>query len=234
MSGKVIPKEHLEAFQRWELPSVETPGEPVTADAPDGAEQMRPPTAEEIEAIQKQAYDEAFAQGYQEGMERAQAEARTKLQVQGKRLEELMAALAHPFEQLDQQVEQELVALVIAMVRQFVRREIKSDPGQIVAVVREAMAALPVAARNIAIHLHPEDAAQVREALTVAEGERPWRVVEDLAQTRGGCRVTTETSHVDASLETRLAAVIAAVFGGGRAGDAPAPEPAHGSAPVGP
>lgn len=221
MSPKVIPKEFLEEFRRWELPSVEEPDADAEAQADtEQVEQMRLPTAEEIEAIQKQAYDEAFAQGYQEGLERALAESKAQLQAQGRRLEELMAALTQPFDELDQQMEQEIVALVIAMVRQLVRREIKTDPGQIVAAVREALAVLPVAARNIAVHLHPEDAALVRQALPPQEGEdRLWRIVEDPAQTRGGCLVTTDTSQVDARLETRLASVIASVFGGERATD---------------
>jgi flagellar assembly protein FliH len=131
----------------------------------------------------------------------------------------MMRALSKPFENLDEQVEQEILLLTFALVRQLVRREIKMDPGQIVAVVREAMASLPTASRNARLYLHPDDAALVRDALSLGEGERPWRVMEDPVLTRGGCRVVTDTSQIDAGVETRLATLIATALGGERERD---------------
>jgi flagellar assembly protein FliH len=168
-------------------------------------------TAKQLEEVQKQAYDEAYARGLEEG--------KKAMQARGARLDALMVALNTPFEELDQQVEDELVNLTIAIVRQLVRRELRTDPGQVVAVVREAVAALPVVARNIRLHLHPEDAQLVREALSVSENEKHWRIVDDPVLTRGGCRVVTENSQVDATLETRLAQIVSSVFGGERAED---------------
>ena len=52
----------------------------------------------------------------------------------------------------------------MALARQIVRRELKTDPTQIIGIIREAIAALPVAARDVRVHLHPEDAAVVRAA----------------------------------------------------------------------
>jgi flagellar assembly protein FliH len=46
-----------------------------------------------------------------------------------------------------------------------------------------------------------------------------WRIVEDPLITRGGCKVDTEVSHIDATVENRLAAVIATLFGGEREHD---------------
>ena len=174
---------------------------------------MRTPTAAEIEALHKAAYDEGYEQGREEGQrygrQEALEEGRKALADRLARLDQLMATLQRPFERLDDQVEQQLVTLVISMVRQLVRREIKADPGQIIGVVREALAALPVAARNIRVILHPEDAVLVREVYSLGQSEQQWTIVEDPTVQRGGCRVTTENSQVDATLESRLGALIA-------------------------
>jgi flagellar assembly protein FliH len=138
------------------------------------------------------------------------------MQTRAAQLETILRALAEPSEQLDEQVEQELATLAMVVARQLVRREIRTDPGQIIAVVREAMAILPSAARDIELRLHPEDASLVREVLRLSEGERPWKIVEDPVLTRGGCRLVSDVAQVDASLESRLNAVVASVMGGER------------------
>ena len=105
------------------------------------------------------------------------------------------------------------VKLSMLVAKQLFRREIKIDPGHVIGVVHEAIQLLPVASRNITIHLHPEDASLVLEALSRADGKRAWSVVEDPLTSRGGCKVNTDNSHIDAQAETRLLAVINAITG---------------------
>jgi len=210
--SKIISQADLGECTTWMQPDV--------ADLHAGSAPARPPnsgllTAKQLEAIQKQAYEEGFAQGLQDGL----ATGQTQMQARGRRLDQLMMTFATPFAALDQRVEQELVTLAMAVTRQLVRRELKTDPGQIVAVVREALNALPIASQNVRLHLHPDDAALVREALSLTEGEHAWRIIEDALQNRGGCQLVTDTSRIDASVESRLAAIIAAVLGGEREED---------------
>lgn len=196
-------------------------------------------TVDEIEAMQKQAYDEAFEQGRQQGFEqglkqgyeqghekgfetghkKGYEESQHLLQKQLSELNQLLESLAEPFKNLDAEVENELVKLVIAIAGQLIRREIKLDPGQIVAVIREAVNVLPLATQKITLNLHPEDAELVRSILKLDENPPPWRLQDNPLITRGGCKVETEISTVDASLEKRMAAVIASVLGGDRQQD---------------
>ena len=205
--SKIIPKEDLEGIENWSLPEVHMAGarEPVA----------RPLTARQIEELQQQAREEGFQQGRREGLEAGKKEIRARVHD----LDALMQTLAKPLEQLDGQVEEELVQLALAVARQLVRRELKTDPGQVLAVVREAMAALPLTARNVRLHLHPEDATLVRETLSVSDNERSWKIVDDPVLTRGGCKVSSDTSQIDASVERRLHNVIANVLGGQRETD---------------
>lgn len=170
-------------------------------------------TARDLEALQKAAYQEGYEQGRQEGQayghQEALEEGRKGIAERLAVLDRLMHGLQRPFEKLDDEVEQQLVTLVISMVRQLVRREIKMDPGQIIGVVREALAALPVAARSVRVILHPEDAELVREVYKLGDSDQQWSVVEDPTVQRGGCRVTTDNSTVDATLESRIGALVA-------------------------
>jgi flagellar assembly protein FliH len=177
-----------------------------------------PPTAARIEEIQRQAYEEAFALGRRDGLEQGKRQARA----QAERLEAVLRQLGEPLRELDERVVDELVELALAIARHLVRRELRADPGQIVAVVQQAAAALPFAARKVRVVLHPEDAATVREALSASGGVEHgdgWEIVEDPAMMRGGCRVETEHSRIDASVEKRLAAIAADLLGGERARD---------------
>jgi flagellar assembly protein FliH len=219
----------LASLSIWRMPDV-----PVTSEAVDSAktqnfEPMAMPvlTVDEIEAMQKQAYDEAFAQGkkdgysegFNEGSKQGYEENVQVLQKKAIEFSSLMESLSQPFKVLDAEVEKELVKLSIAIATQIIRREIKLEPGQVIAAVREAIKVLPLSSQKISLRLHPEDTDLVRAALSLDEMSHAWRIVEDPLITRGGCKVDTEVSHVDATVENRLAAVIATLFGGEREHD---------------
>lgn len=200
-------------------------------------------TVEDIETVQKQAYDEAFQQGKQEGLVQGREQGHTEgkeaglqqglqegreqgykdkvhlIKEQAEQLIRLLEALNEPFQRLDEQVEEALVTLAIGIAKQLLRREIKTDPGQVVAVVKEAVKALPLASQKVSLTLHPEDAELVRSALVLDEMSPPWSLLEDPLMTRGGCVVDSGASHVDASIEKRLSAIVTNLWGGQRKSD---------------
>ena len=163
---------------------------------------------------------EAEARGYEAGMARVRAETATRLaalEERVKRLDAVLHVLARPLEQLDADIESELTQLALAIGKQIARRELRTEPTQVIAILRESLALLPVAAREVRVHLHPEDAATVREHLTAATTERAWTIVEDPTLSRGGCVVHSQSSRIDARLEARIAAVAASALGDERA-----------------
>ena len=197
-----------------------------------------PPTLDEIEAIQREAQEEGFAAGYQEGRREGRDQGYKKGQSEGhaegyqrgfaeglstgrdevllrvQKLEQILTAMSSPLAVLDKAVEEELTALAIGIAKQLVRRELRASPGEIVAVVREAVGLLPVASMGIQIRLHPEDARLIREVLSLGPDDQPvWQIIEDQALSRGGCVVNSELSRIDATVEKRLGAVIATVLG---------------------
>lgn len=205
--SRIIRGEEASDCQAWSLPEVQS----------GAASRNRPVTARQLEEIQQQARQEGFQQGLQEGRDRGREELLNSVRC----LEQILKTLDKPLEELDDSVEQQLAQLAMLVARQLVRRELKTDPEQVVGIVREALALLPVAARDVQLALNPEDAGIVRDALSLHEGEQAIRIVEDPVQSRGGCRVVTRTSQIDATIETRLNSVIAGVLGGQRHSDSP-------------
>ncbi|MGC8854346.1 MAG: flagellar assembly protein FliH [Halothiobacillaceae bacterium] len=209
----------------WRPPSMDAPaeaGEPSVEAAAAGvtveAVVTPPPalpTAEEIEAIQREAWEEGYRAGHAEGLAAGQAE----IEARAARWKELVDSLTQPLEATEGELETALIELALALAKQLVRRELKTQPDEIIPVVREALAALPATAREVVVHLHPEDAALVRA--TIHSPGSFWRIEEDGAIARGGCVVVTPTSRVDATLERRIAQLVAGVLGDDARGTSP-------------
>jgi flagellar assembly protein FliH len=192
---------------RWQLPTVEGPiisrrtDQTVNSDPYERANQSR---------------------GYQAGMAAARAETQAQieqLKSRVSRLDAILKLLSRPLEELDSVVEKQLTLLAVTVGKQILRRELRTDPAQIVAVIRESVARLPVAARDIRVQLHPEDAAVVRENLAATTADRAWTIVEDPALARGGCLVRTDSSQIDARIDSRVNAIVAAALGDERTPD---------------
>jgi flagellar assembly protein FliH len=202
------------SIERWSLPEVDGP---VIGRVRDERK-----TAAAAEAIARIARQESETRGYEAGLARAQAEMQTRLaalEARVKQLDSVLQLLGRPLQEVDAEVEKELVHLALAVGKQLARRELRVDPTHIVAIIRESLGQLPAAARDIRVHLHPEDAATVRERLPAPVNERAWNVVEDPTLSRGGCIVRTESSQIDARLESRINLVIASALGDERAAD---------------
>ncbi|KPA88687.1 MULTISPECIES: flagellar assembly protein FliH [Pseudomonas] len=219
----LIRARDVSGFDLWSLPSfdphVEEP-EPEPEEEPQAEieevplEEVQPLTLEELETIRQEAYNEGFAVGEREGFHSTQIkvrqEAEVALGVKLANLERLMSNLFQPIAEQDQQIEKALVGLVGHITRQVIQRELKSDSSQIEHVLREALKLLPLEVDNVRLYINPQDFEQVK-ALRERH-EASWRIVEDEALLPGGCRVETEHSRIDASVETRIEQAIAQLF----------------------
>jgi flagellar assembly protein FliH len=235
MSAKDAPSElirakDVSAFDRWSLPSFDPEGpvqeqpaqpEPAAVAEPEpmpaqeiAPEAVKPFTLDELEAIRQEAYNEGFATGEKDGFHAGQLKARQEadaaLGERVQRLEKLMQHLLEPIAEQDKQLEHGLVTLVSHMVQQVIRREMATDSSQVRLVLREALKLLPMGAQNIRIHVNPQDFEMIK-ALRERH-EESWRILEDEALLPGGCRVESESSRIDASVETRMAQALKLLF----------------------
>jgi flagellar assembly protein FliH len=232
--SELIRAKDIGAFDRWALPSfdpeVEVPeeavAEPVSEPAPLAVEpvaleseevaleDVKPLTLDELEAIRQDAYNEGFATGEKDGFRagqlKAKQEADAALAVKMAALEVLMLQLFEPIAEQDQQLESAMVDLLGHMVRQVIQRELTIDSSQIRQVLAEALKLLPMGTESIRIHLNSQDF-EVVKALRERH-EANWRILEDDSLLPGGCRVETELSRIDATVETRLRQALKQLF----------------------
>jgi flagellar assembly protein FliH len=170
----------------------------------------------ELDAIGQQAWEEGFARGLEAGTAAGLSEQKPHLQAlsqQVRQIESVLDFVSQPLDGLDELVEVQLAELSCSIARHVVRRELRIDPSQVIAAVRATVALLPIAARDVRVHLHPEDASILRERLSEPQSHRAWTLIEDPVLERGGCRIVTDDSQIDGRVETRLGAVIASVLG---------------------
>ncbi|WP_282383648.1 MULTISPECIES: flagellar assembly protein FliH [unclassified Pseudomonas] len=216
----LIRARDVRGFESWALPSFDPP-EPEPEPEPEPPEmeevpleEVQPLTLEELESIRQEAYNEGFAIGEKEGFHsttlKVRQEAETALAAKIASLELLMANLFEPIAEQDTQIEKSLVDLVQHITKQVIKRELAIDSTQIEHVMRDALKLLPLGVENVRLYVNPQDFAQVK-ALRERH-EETWRIVEDESLLPGGCRVETEHSRIDASVESRVTQVMAKLF----------------------
>ncbi|MGE8360510.1 flagellar assembly protein FliH [Pseudomonas sp.] len=234
VSSELIRAKDIGAIDRWALPSfdehVEPPEQDLEAEHPAqeaaaveeapveseevAIEDVKPLTLDELEAIRQDAYNEGFATGEKDGFRagqlKAKQEADTALGGKLASLEQVMSHLLDPIAEQDQQLEAALVSLVSHMTRQVIQRELNTDSSQIRHVLREALKLLPMGADNVRIHINPQDFEMIKALRD--RHEETWRILEDDSLLPGGCRVESEHTRIDASVETRMNQAIKQLF----------------------
>lgn len=223
--SELIRAKDLRGIDVWALPSfdphVEEPEPAPVVEEPEPAEseevpleEVQPLTLEELESIRQDAYNEGFAIGEKEGFHSTQLKVRQEAEValaaRLAGLENLMTHLFEPIADQDAQIEKSMIQLVEHLAREVIQRELKTDSSQIGKVLQDALRLLPMGATNVRILVNSQDFAQVK-ALRERHEEN-WRILEDDTLQPGGCRVETEHSRIDATVETRLSVAIAKMF----------------------
>lgn len=200
----------------WVLPEFSA----AKAAAPKAASALDAAEAERLRAL---ARAEGFAEGqsagraagFAEGQAAGLAAAADETERLQQRLRGWLRELAAPLAAVDEEVSQQISQLALQVARAMIYRELTLAPEDIAAVAREAMAALPVAVRAVALRCHPQDAAALEAALGAREllvqGESTIDIQPDATVVAGGLWVESRTpglpSRIDASLQSRWAAL---------------------------
>ncbi len=196
MSDVIIQKEQLTAYQRWELPAFDIV---KIADAV--------PTVAQLEHIQLQAHEEGYNTGYAKGY----ADGAQKVHNEAQRLTEMIGALEKELQQVDQQIAQDLLNLALEIAKQMLQQTLKVKPDLLLGVVRKAISELPHFNQHAHLVLHPADAELVRTGMGEQLTHTDWKIFEDAQMERGGCRVETVHSQIDATLTTRWKRVVSSI-----------------------
>jgi flagellar assembly protein FliH len=198
LSSKIIPKEALAEVRKLDLTDLIT-GAKASASSETAA------TAAELARVREQAYREGVAAGRQE--------AQAALAAERAALKALIAGVNELMQDFEQTLAGDVLSVGLELAKQIVRSALRVKPDLVMAVVREAISNLPGLSEHTVLLLNPADAALVRKGLEddPAVATLPWKIVEDPQIERGGCRLETPTTEVDATLETRWRRVVASL-----------------------
>ena len=166
-------------------------------------------SSQAVDSLVAKEKQRGYEQGYQTGVEKAQAEWEPKIAY----LNELLVALEHPFKELDQEVQQKSLEICMAVAKQIIRRELTIDSGQIVAAVKQAIDLIPKDEQQVNIYINPKDSSHIEGLFTQNGDANKYNVVQDPTITVGGCRATTDFSLVDLTIEKQVATIAAQIFG---------------------
>ncbi len=205
-------------YQRWELPRFDAPPErlPVAAPPPETKVVVPPilpplPTAAELERLHQQAEEEGHRSGYQIGYQVGYEEGKRQVVQEVQHLQAVLENLQKHISGVDDAVVQAVFDLSLEVARQIVRETIRAKPEQLLVVIREALALLPHFNQSAHVTVHPEDMVLVRAAMGEQLSHSGWKLLEDASMERGGCRLDTAHSQIDASVGHRWKTVLASL-----------------------
>lgn len=224
--ARVIPRDQLAAYQRWQANDFNEPSgispaqriEPTSPAQPDPFPDVELvdapislPTAEDIERIHEQARTEGYQAGYAEGMSVAQDEMALAREAELAHIRTLTANFSTALNDLDQLVAEQALALALEVARQVVRSTLQIRQDLLLPLVREALQSLPLHHGTINIHAHPDDIQTLRDSAGELSQPGGLHFIPDPSITPGGCLIKAGHSDIDASVETRWKRVLEAI-----------------------
>jgi len=192
---------------RWHAPALDShlaeAGEagPVTL--------LRPPTLEEIQAIEEAAYREGLERGRSEGHAEGFATGQTEVRRLAAQFEGILDNFSRPLDRLESEVVAALSELAVRIAGSLVGRAFEADATLLAELATEAIDAVGGANREVEVRMHPDDIAALTPMLALAPATR---LTADLSLSRGDLRVHAENMRIDGTLDARLRGALASVL----------------------
>ncbi len=222
--ARVIPKEHLAAYQRWQANPFgaaerttpeRTPAPAGPAPETGNGEQVELlpglPTAEQIEQSYEQARQEGFQQGYAEGMQAAEAELADVRQQALAQAALMLDNFRQALAALDEVVGEQTLNLALEVASRVIGSTVQVRPDLLVPIMHEAIQALPIHHGTLGIHVNPAEIERLREHMDELASQSALQLVPDSSVAAGGFLLKAGNSEVDAQLETRWRRVLEAI-----------------------
>ncbi len=218
--ARFIPREELQGFAAWNPDALSGASNakrpPISAPAPAAAAApVAPPPAPEPEPSQQEllhaARQSGYQDGYRDGMAALEAFKQSFAQQISAQLGQLVRNFDADFRALEDEMAQALARCAVELARQVVRSEISQRPEHIARVAHDAVEALQLSARHVRVRVNPADYPLVMEGAGEEMRAREAQVLPDPEVPRGGCKVDSDISSVDASLAARWQQAAAAM-----------------------
>jgi len=208
--ARFIPREELGDFASWRPGTFGTTAGDATDTAADAGETAAP-TAEEWQARATAARQTGYQEGYRDGLVALESFKQSFAQQTTAQIGALLDAFDRQLGALDGEAAQAVSRIAVQLARQVLRTELQQRPELVAQVAAEAVNAVMLSSRHIAVHVHPQDLPLVSEGAAEALQARGARLHADPDIERGGVQVYSDVGAIDARIQTRWAQAAAAL-----------------------
>ena len=220
-SSDRIPANQVAGIKTWHLPEVKE-GQVIAVEKTrkrDAAGQLIPPNRNDVvyqqvtagqlddinEKIYSEVYEKAKQQGYQDGQQAGyQAgleQGQQAIQQTVANLNSIIVSLNDLLQSQDDQTEQALVNLAVTIAGSILERELTIDSSQVLSIVKQCVDCLPLDASTVNISLSQADFDVLSKHSDILPS---WKLQVDSSLTSGGCRVSSDYSLIEHTLEEQF------------------------------
>ena len=193
--SKVIEKDDREALARW------TSTGPVSVQ--NG--KVVPVTPKlNVEEEAKKRFEQAYQEGFEKGLQEGRAKGQQEVSATAQKLVQIVTALGQPYAEIDDAAEAEFINLALALAKQVIKRELQTQPEAIASIVHQALSSLSNVTSDVIVTVNPEDAEILKQEDQNFGELGAVTFKEDASIARGGCRVQSSASRVDATIEKQF------------------------------
>lgn len=154
----------------------------------------------------EQGFQEGLAGGKEEGLRLGREDgkriAHTEFMLASRPLEGLAAHMQRALDEHEERRRDELLQLVEKVTRQVIRCELALQPGQLLALVEEALGSLTETPKRLRVLLNPEEFSRISEIEASKVSE--WGLMADADMAAGECKIMTESAEMDVGCAHRL------------------------------
>jgi len=157
-----------------------------------------------VEQGRSDGHDAGHAEGLARGIEEGRRQALAELEAMAKPVDAMLRGLKKLKTEYKNAQRKEVVDLVGKIARQVIRAELALQPTQMLALVDEALSAMPPTRDEVEVMLNPEEMKRIQEL--DPKRAKKWNLLADPRLEPGECRVKAGDHEVDAGCQGRLAA----------------------------
>ncbi|XZG69416.1 FliH/SctL family protein [Chitinibacteraceae bacterium HSL-7] len=237
---RVIPREELSAWERWELAALneeealkrkmaeaaleaepevaaemvpEPEPEPLPVDFSEETEPAQPLPPEPVLALPTAEEIEAISQqAHAEGFEAGLEAGRLAAEHEVATLKRVLERVTAMADGFESQLAAQTMDLALLVARKIVGDTIEANPAHLVTLIRDVLAGLPPVRPPARLYVHPDDLSALQPLLEHELEADVWKMVPDAALASGECRVESASASVNLTLAERWARVSRALI----------------------
>jgi flagellar assembly protein FliH len=206
--------QNFNVFSSWEYPELISQTKKIIHS--DSEKKIDRKEEKDLNSILKETYDKAYAQGIEKGLKQAEEKYHEFFKQEwDEKINEinfLIEALREPLTVIDTEIENKMVNMVLLIVKFLFRNQCCVSSEPIITIIKESLALFPKNVTDIQIYLNVEDEKMLHTILTDRDAELADKFIVDKQLNRGDCKVVSNSTQIDARLETRLNCIIEQAF----------------------